>query len=334
MLKPRVHQEAAPVALMLSVACLISVQPAPSKAATTAAPKAAATAAASADQTVDKNIASLETKFFSHQYANDPIEKRVERLELLVFGGTQPGDIDQRYSRLKTAMATRSGEHASAGKSAAASGKPFGASTDYPAITGLETKVLKKTYPAEGLSSRLSRLEKKVFGVDNPAMAYADRVDRLKRMVQGMSAAQQPLPPLMTRIPMGPGPKARPRNQTDYFGFGVPNGREDGFFDDPSLGMPGFGAGFPSNLGSMMRQMERQMQQLDSLNLPPGEWTLDPQTGIWVERNSGKHLKPSPPHGGSITPFPTTPTPLPQSPFKMPAPGDNALPPYSDPNSI
>ena len=37
------------------------------------------------------DLSILEHRFFSHAYAHDPAEKRLERLECLVFGSTREG---------------------------------------------------------------------------------------------------------------------------------------------------------------------------------------------------------------------------------------------------
>lgn len=320
----------ATAALILTVVSLLPTQLSPSKAATAGA------GSPLTEQAMDGNIAAMEKRFFSHPYANDPVEKRLERLELLVFGATQGGDVAERYSRLKKAIASR--QSAGAGKVAPGHAGSAGVSnaSQYPAVSALESKVLKRTYPNEPLGTRLSRLEKTVFGAANPAMAYADRVDRLKRTLQGAIAAQQPSPPFR----LGPAPKARPRGfegNGDFFSYTprMNSQSDDDFFSDDGIGMiPGFGMGLPGGLSGMMRQMERQMRQMQS-NLPPGNgvWTLDPKTGTWIEQNTGKRYKPGAP-GGSATPFQApqlSPKALPLGPRQH---NDSELPPYSDPNSI
>src|SRR5262249_18973351 len=148
---------------------------------------------------------------FFKQYSSDPIEKRLQRLELLVFGSTQGGTSEQRAARLRRTIADRdrqAGETAKERPPAGESKKPTG-SAQYPILSTFEWRVLKKTYPTGTLDERLERLETKLFGQPSPAMAYADRVERLKRML-GMDMAQGVPEP---SGPLGPKPKARPRGE-------------------------------------------------------------------------------------------------------------------------
>ena len=58
-----------------------------------------ALAAEPASANLDK-LSILENHYFSRQYANDPEEKRLQRLEQFIFGGSQIGDFDGRVSHL------------------------------------------------------------------------------------------------------------------------------------------------------------------------------------------------------------------------------------------
>jgi hypothetical protein len=322
----------------LAFACLMQTQLAPRLA-------LAAGSAVVSEQVMNKDIGLLENRFFSRLYTNDPIEKRLERLELMVFGGTQDGDNEHRLGRLKKAVADRA-EQQPAAKGTAADSKAAPkekaqSSTQYTALNTLEWRVFKKTFAADSLDDRLSRLEKKLFGADSPSMAYIDRVDRLKRTLGiGVPVAQQPTGPL------GPAPKARPRGQmgSDFWSFGTPliTGmvpHEGDFFGDEDMGLPPvFGFGLSSSINNMFRDMERQMMQLQQL--PPGSYTFDPKTNSWVDQNNN-HIKPDGGSGKAVPhkPAPMLPAPNFKAPKLSPSPlfphdSDSELPPYSDPNTI
>ncbi|MBI1269408.1 hypothetical protein GC174_03150 [bacterium] len=147
-----------------------------------------------------KDLKSLEDRFFFHSYDHDPPEKRVERLELLIFGGHKYGVVEDRLENLKKSIVERDQE--SARKTAGSNGQSQspsqsgggseklpggGASRDesgqYPVLNTLEWRVLQKTYRSESLDQRLNRLETKLFGQPSPAMAYSDRIERLKKIV-------------------------------------------------------------------------------------------------------------------------------------------------------
>lgn len=277
--------------------------------------------AAESAQAMLGKISAYENRFFFHQYPSDPGDKRLQRLELLIFGTTQEGSIEERLARLSKAIVERDSQSSAkstpAKPEAPAPSKveketPANKSSDqYPILNTLEWRVLKKTYPGESLDERLARIETKIFGQPSPAISYFDRVDRLKKTL-GIGS--------VTEIPkgrMGPTSKARPGNQWG----------EDIFKSPPTQNVPNIVPGFPefgSNndifgpLSDIMRQMQKQMSDLSKL--PPGTYEFDPQTGEFVEKDTGKRTQPSTPFVPPIftEPKQTAPTP----------------PPYNDPNSI
>jgi hypothetical protein len=325
-------------------------------------------------QVSERDLGLLETRLFSRQYANDPIEKRVERLELMIFAATQEGSLTQRFERLKSAMAA----HAAAGKSSAGnpsssakiegSGKSDAVDTpaakspgkeSYPVLNTLEWRALKKTYPQESLDGRLGRLEKKLFGADSQTMSYFDRVERLKRTLGVGVTAQTPAP--VQQAPLGPMPKARPRGQMpdNYFGFNPPVFGDEG--TDAAPGMPDvtqqpfgapFGFGMNPAFNQIFKDMNRQLRQLEQMrSLGNGTWVFDQDTGTWVEQNTGRRVKPGNPDTPTTPLAPNTlpkkrATPAPGGPFgaapelkaspllQQLQPKQNDLPPYADPNSI
>ncbi len=266
--------------------------------------------------TSPQQVGLLEHRFFFHQYSRDPLEKRLERLELLIFGSIQGGTNDERIARIKTTVAER--DRQSAGQAKTPEKKPpataeahpgaaKGSSSQYPALNTLEWRALKKTYPQDSLDERLERLETKVFGQSSPAMAYADRVERLNRTL-GIGASQE-----HSTGPLGPKPKAVPRGQ--YFGFGAgPNAM-------PVPNMP-FSSINPWDMNNqfneMFRQLDQQMQQMQQMmQLPPGEYQWEYETPAPGQQQSP--VKPSLPN---LKPHPSTP-----------APRHQQLPPYYDPNA-
>ena len=316
---------------------------------------------------ITRDISVMENRFFSKVYEDNPIEKRLERLELLVFSGIQAGSSSERLDRLKKTISTpaplkaQSPDADQAGntqagtaqtpKSAATSPKKD-SSTQYPILSKLEWKGLKKTYPAESLDQRLDRLETKIFGLSSPAMAYFDRVERLRKAV-GLDAE---MPQQASRGLVGPKPKARPRGMSeeiDDFGVlpraNVPQGT-------PNQGVPF--AGVPNNplnqfgqdpifkqLSDLMNMHQTMMQQ----SMQPGmaqpgmavpgmsqfKMTITPgmQGGVYTFQSDGKNppVQQFIPFGnqGSAKSMPRggrqpmqqqmLPRAMPQNPFKMPS---------------
>jgi hypothetical protein len=268
-----------------------------------------------------KQIGLLENRFFYHLYVQDPIEKRLERLELLVFGGTQAGSNEERLARLKKSVADRdtaSAQSAAQGSKAPAvddgPSKPPSTGQDkakqssgqYPILNTLEWRLLKKTYPDDSMDGRLERMETKVFGQASPAMAYIDRVERLKKTV-GVGVAEE-----APTGKMGPRPKARPRldgaSPQVPDGFGMMPTIPPNPFNNQRGMSPSFG-----DFNSMFRELNKQMQEM--MRMPPGHYEYDPNSGEWTESDTGRKLSPD-----------TAPPPAPP---KKPKPL-----PYYDPNSI
>jgi hypothetical protein len=256
-------------------------------------------------------VRTLENRFFFHNYEQDPIEKRLQRLELLVFGQTKSGDEQQRLQRLNVTIAERDRESAqkmqrqhqdagsptptspesSPGAGGGGAQQPrtaAGNTQRYPAVTALEWRVLKKSYPSEALDDRLGRLETKLFGQPSPTLSYADRVERLNRTL-GIGAVATS--PSGSRL-RGPLPKTTPQTEEQLPYFGNSNGF--GFFgsSDPNQ----------KQVSELFKQMNKQMEQM--MRMTPGalpgidEYPMQPM-------------------------LPVQPVPLKKKPT-----------PYNDPNSI
>lgn len=322
------------------------------------------------DLTVD--VTALENRYFFHQYQHDPIEKRLERLELLVFGSAQGGASADRLVRLKTTIAQRDKQAAQdlAAKNKAdknTSKAPGGSSAQYPVLNTLEWRVLKKTHPTLSLDERLSQLETHLFGQPSAAMSYADRVERLQKTI-GIGVARGE--PQRQGIPQGPLPKAQAGRG---FSPGVPfydGGQMSPFMFD---GTTPFGSVPFSGGVSPMPGMPGMpnMPGLESFSFSFGNNGLDDAQAAQVQKRMNALLKhfsnmmgvplderalpnfTMPMPNPSTIPFPKQPM-LPKQalPFAGPKPGtvpspeqgtiplpaepstEQVIPPYADPNSI
>lgn len=146
--------------LALSAGCALAAEAAPSL------PSSRSTAKPAAKPTIESELAILEGKFLTHDYAHDPPDKRLQRLELLFFGATQLGSNEDRLKDLKSNAAERS------------KAKSSGSAAD---LNRLEQKILKKSFAGETAEQRVARLEQRVFGKASPALTLSDRIERLKK---------------------------------------------------------------------------------------------------------------------------------------------------------
>lgn len=163
-----------------------------------------AQASFAADQA--STINSLENHFFEHTYPSDNDEKRVERLEKLVFGESKTGDIQSRLQSLSSSMpketdasqlassqqsqntqVAQNNNQAPPAQDQSATGQnttPDDPSTDYPRVDAAEHLLLGKTFQKEPISRRLDQLEAKAFGKPSGNPDLSDRVDKLDDYIQ------------------------------------------------------------------------------------------------------------------------------------------------------
>lgn len=288
----------------------------------------------------EKNLKILENRFFFHDYNHDPIEKRLERLELLIVGGVQSGNNKFRLDKLKAMVQQRDSQ---AAKDLQARTKELKESKDhkdagasiadsqYPVLNTLEWRALKKTYKGESLDKRLERLETNLFGVPAVSMSYADRVDRLKKVI-GIEQIQVNNSGKLSHPKIGPQPRAEGQLPLDLRRMPM---------DGRSIVIEQFSQQFPNSMPgpefkdlaeSTMRfrkifdQMQRMMEML------PGMGTGAPSE--------------LPPGFMQSFPFPLAPEKemqtLPKNresrglilPNNSIEPEQGSIPPYIDPNSI
>lgn len=276
-----------------------------------------------------RELKGLETRFFVHDYDKDSPERRLQRLELFVFGGDQTGSNEERLDRLKDAISKHDSENARTlsdrnkqlskaqsgnGDVSAPSkaGMPT-SSQQFPILDTLEWRVLKKTYQKESLDQRLERLETALLGQPALALSYVDRVERLKKIV-GIDIPQTNpfLSMPMPKSQVGPNSGLAPRQRSMII---------------PRSGFPqGFTFGAPlSRRNSRERTMEEDFQLRSSQDLAN------------MMRFMNQFMDPefmgapgfSSPHG-----FSSPPIIIPIQPQKMPLKEKETIPPYEDPNSI
>lgn len=374
MLKINRHQKYLLLALTsLSLAAMSAVQVRAKDATSVAAgtPAAASSAGAATSPmavqaALDKELLILENRFFFHHYGHDPIEKRLERIELLTLGGSQFGTNTDRLSRLKAAIVQRDQNAARVMAAQSKSQDKSGAKSDtsYPVLSTLEWRVLKKTYAAESLDQRLDRLETSLFGVPAQAMSYLDRIERLKKTAgvgvdnpAGPYTAIGPGSRTGGGIPRGPMPRAGggglnfqterlfingkevplPNsemfegvpdiNQFNGMGSGFGSGFPDGIND--FKGFPGFSGGEAGTADNIFERFQKPMADiLRSFGFSP---QMAGEAGSSDESMESPFKRFAVPKGND-TGNQYINEPLPNL-RKQPTPREH-VPPYSDPNSI
>ncbi len=258
-----------------------------------------------------KELKHIETRYFFHSYDHDPIEKRLERLELLVFGSAQFGVNEERFAQLKVAIqkhdresaAMMKQQHSAAAKRETASKADQEAS--YPVLTTLEWKVLKKTYKNESMDQRLDRLETTLLGKASPAMSYFDRIERLGK-IAGVPTSS---PVAEKTLPSGPMPRAG--------GSGGRDLRSRAFSFGPRTFMAPMPDGDSTFEDDMHRRAQKDLSQIFKF--------MDQRFGdIFQGMPRPFPALPNSPGGGGDDET---------SPYATPS-EEQEIPPYADPNSI
>jgi hypothetical protein len=199
-----------------------------------------------------KTVATLEQSAFGHLFSDDPIDKRLGRLELFTVRERLTGTVAERLAMLKTAIAQRQASHTTSAKNLAGQGKNSGQGTISARLSRLEQNILKKSYPQLDENARLSQLEKKVFGSQFPKLASGERIDRLQKTMG-----------------IGDGDMAMSSQQPGFsqsYGFsgsinGVPFGMHSGdgnkFSSNPAINR---------QLTEVFKQLHRQMQDMNGMD--------------------------------------------------------------------
>jgi hypothetical protein len=219
-------------------------------------------------QTISENeLAATELKLLSKTYVNDPLSKRLQRLELLTFGATQYGSDNQRWHNIQRYLQNKNGS---------ARNNSGGGNNVSTSLNELEKYVFKKTNPSLSTAKRLDKLETKLFGQPSSSLATGARIARLQRTLglpessgEMAELPDQRLPPGMKNFNNSPYFKRMEPGNPNSFGFSFGFNGDD--MNDPDLNQ------FETQMNRMMREMERQMQ--DQMQQAPGypEQPLNPR---------------------------------------------------------
>lgn len=283
------------------------------------------------------DIGALERRYFGRTYDKDATDKRIQRLELLLFGATQDGGMVERLDRVQQSAAERA-------KASRVSSVP---GSDAASIAALERKILKKSFDGEPPAQRLGRLESKVFGQASPSMSVADRVFRLKKILNVETPSVSRLPSVPELNGMGGlggnggmgsigglggnglGGNGGLGGNNGMGSIGGLGGSGDMVVPFGSFSFAPFANGRPDEMTQQMNEMIKQLNKsLRGIHkLPDGAPDVAPFSGPGSVPFSGPNLSPfSGPNG---TPFVQPFRTLPQQQHR-----DTELPPYLDPNSI
>ncbi len=198
----------------------------------------------------ENELAATELKLLGKTYTNDPLSKRLQRLELLTFGSTQYGSPEERWHNIESFLQNKNSpsRHNSAHSNNISN-----------SLNELEKYVFKKTNPALSTAKRLDKLETKLFGQPNVSLPTERRIARLERTLGLPDSSGE-----MAELPNQTlSPRIRGFNNSPYFkriqpgmpnSFGFSFGLNGDDMDDPDLSQ------FEAQMNRMFNEMQRQMQ--------------------------------------------------------------------------
>jgi predicted Zn-dependent protease len=122
---------------------------------------------------VYRKIPEIENQLYGHAYPNQPLSKRISRIERTLFGAPQRGPLAQRIPRIEF----RINEHNSR----------VSLAEQEPIIEYLEEKLFQRTFPEKQLPERIRQLETQVFGHAYDSYPLSIRIKKLTYAMPIMS---------------------------------------------------------------------------------------------------------------------------------------------------
>lgn len=138
-----------------------------------------------------------EEALFQRGFSAQSLEERLERLETMIYGQAQSGDVSTRQSKLEKVLeeniltpvsAPQAAENPYPQQAGVGEASSMGMpqpedATDYPTVTLMEQKIFSKSFATMGIAKRLAQLEKQVFQQTFDELPMVDRVDQLSLKV-------------------------------------------------------------------------------------------------------------------------------------------------------
>lgn len=110
-------------------------------------------------------VPEIENQLYGHAYGNQPFNRRIDRIERTLFGGTQRGAMALRVEKIDQRMQEKNLQKT--------------LTAQEPLIEYLEEKLFQRTYPNYPLTERVRRLEVQVFGHSFERYPVSVRIKKL-----------------------------------------------------------------------------------------------------------------------------------------------------------
>lgn len=174
------------------------------------------------DESRYPTVTAMENQVLQQTFEQEPLEKRLIRLEQRVYGRSQVGSLQDRSDRLQetvlgnntasqplaSASSTVSSYTPSMGSSSSSSpsGNPGQISAELlQALPAVEQRILHQSFPNDSVENRLSRLETRLFNAPAPEMAPEDRLYRIVSVANAQQSSRSEQALRGGFPPFGPG---------------------------------------------------------------------------------------------------------------------------------
>jgi hypothetical protein len=124
-------------------------------------------------------VDEIEKKVLKKTFSNEDIERRLSRLETIVYGGSVNASLNSRVDNLKTTVFKNNQSTAEQSYSAT----QLNSDSVNMLLSKMERDVFNQVYSNDAVESRLSRLEMNIFNSASPEDTVDDRVERLSAVI-------------------------------------------------------------------------------------------------------------------------------------------------------
>lgn len=127
-------------------------------------------------------IDSMELKLFKKVFINEALNKRIQRLEIVVFNHTYSDELSQRTERLKALVLGK--DSISANNTDDRQEPELTQENLNELLDKMEQETFQTTYKNESVESRINRLENQFFNEASPEENTDYRIERLSSIVE------------------------------------------------------------------------------------------------------------------------------------------------------
>ena len=148
--------------------------------------------------THNAEISKIETNLYGFDYPKDELKRRLERLEVSIYGKVQNGETVKRLNKIISDIsANEIGLEIPPSEDTFREEENLADNTvNYPIVDEIEQKIFNKTFKERDFHTRIVTIERKLFGKIYDVEDYSKRMERIKAEVMPQTIAKEQEPTL------------------------------------------------------------------------------------------------------------------------------------------